>query len=108
MDSQRKTIITVEIDDSLMESGMPATLVRHAITMVDQALADKINATMAGNSPDFVSAVYYYGKSKGADVRLYLYGKLSTFEEVFAEFNKAFAIIDEAVGNYEEEDENSI
>lgn len=50
-------------------------------------------AIFISNNPDYVSTLYYYGKSKGVKVELHLNGKSTTLEKLFKDWNRSLDLI---------------
>ena len=46
------------------------------------------------NSPDFVSSLYYMAEKQNIPCEVYLNNKLSTFEDVFSDWNRFYDLLD--------------
>ena len=99
--------IKVFTGDNLMpfkQELTPLKNVEKAINLLNRSLWYKEDIIcIDSNSPDFCSAIYYISKLKkyNVEVEFYINDKLSTLEEVFAEFNKALDLINKICKNEE-------
>ncbi len=93
-----KIITGEKVDDKLIdEPRHPFLAIQQAKQLIDDMLVQgKETQPKYTNSSDVVSCLYYYGTSKGIDVRIYQndLNHEITLEQAFEDWNRCFDFLD--------------
>jgi hypothetical protein len=90
--------------EDIEHSFHPLKQTKEAIELIDWIVSyepkDQSDHFVHSNSPDYLSALYYYGKEKSVDVSFMFDGvKTSKLNTVFKQFNKSYDLLAKVTGN---------